>query len=212
MPRSDWEGLLATLGRSPERRPVIVGLEQPRRTVVVGGAGFARWQFRGGTSADAFAALWGSIFDWLSAERTDRRAAVPADAVVRAGDRVRWRRGAVAVGRADDSVVVAVLRRRGAPARADSLSLRFGASGTVVETDPMPAGVYDVGVPGGAALLVVNASRELLPQSPTVRSGATGGAPPAGDRPHLRDRGWAYLVVLAALCAEWLGRRRLGLR
>jgi hypothetical protein len=34
----------------------------------------------------------------------------------------------------------------------------------------------------------------------------------AGDAPRLRDWGFAYLIALGALCAEWLLRRRMGLR
>jgi hypothetical protein len=205
-PQGAWEALSIARARQFERRPAVAGSEGGRRVVVVGASGFWRWQFRGGSSADAYAALWGSIFDWLSAERSDPRGAIPAEGVVRAGDRVRWRRGS-----GSDSVVVALLRRRGAAA-ADSMVLRFGAGGTVAESEPLPAGVYDVHVPGGTAVLVVNASRELLPREPTVRSGSVVGAVAFGDQPRLRDRGWVYLVALAALCAEWLVRRRLGLR
>jgi hypothetical protein len=207
VPRGEWDALTAARARESERRPVIAGAERPRRAVVVGASGFWRWQFRGGAGGDAFTTLWGSIFDWLSAERVDRRAALPAGGGARAGERIRWRRGA-----GDDSLVLAVLRRRGDAARVDSVRLRFGAGGTVAESDPLPAGVYDVSVPGGAALLVVNASRELLPRAPTLASGAVGGRSARGSQPRLRDRGWPFVLVLVALCAEWLLRRRLGLR
>jgi hypothetical protein len=33
-----------------------------------------------------------------------------------------------------------------------------------------------------------------------------------GDAPRLRSLGWAYALTLALLCAEWLTRRRVGLR
>jgi hypothetical protein len=174
--------------------------------VVVGASGFWRWQFRGGASADAYATLWGSIFDWLSAERSDPRAALPAEGVLRAGDRIRWRRGS-----GSDSVVTVVLRRRGGT-RDDSIALRFGAAGTIAESDPLPAGIYDARVPGGAAVLVVNESRELLPRGPTIRSGEVGASAATGDQPRLRGLGWIYVLILLALCGEWLLRRRLGLR
>ncbi|MEJ7808848.1 MAG: hypothetical protein WKG32_00375 [Gemmatimonadaceae bacterium] len=209
--RGDWEGLAAARAREPDHQPVIAGSERPRRVVTIAASGFWRWQFRGGASADAFAALWGSIFDWLSAERMDARAAFPAEGVVRAGDRIRWRRGAGSAAAAESTVVV-TLKRRGAPASVDTISLRFPGAANVADSDPMPTGVYDVGVPGGPALLVVAASRELLPQSATVRSGSVGGAARQGDQPRLRDRGWPYVVMLLALCIEWLARRRLGLR
>ena len=207
LPAGDWVGLMTARGRQFDRRPVVTGSEASRRVAVIGGAGFWRWQFRGGSSADAYAALWGSIFDWLTAERSDLRGAIPADALLRAGDPIHWRRG-----RGDDSVVVALVRKRDAGAREDSLLLRFGSGGTVAETAPLSAGVYDVRVPGGTALLVVNASRELLPRARAVTTSRVGEEPARGDQPRLRDAGWSFLLVILALCAEWLLRRRMGLR
>jgi hypothetical protein len=109
--------------------------------------------------------------------------------------------------------VLVRLVRRGAPPHTDSMMLHFGATGTVTESDPLAAGVYDVTVgDGGVAILVVNGPRELLPRVPTVQSGSVGEAAVAGERPRLRDSGWPLVVALAALCAEWLLRRRGGLR
>jgi len=208
-PTGEWEALSVARARQYDRRAAIAGgSANGRRVVVVSASGFWRWQFRGGASADAFVALWGSIFDWLSAERPDPRAAMPAEGVVRAGDPVRWRRG---TGAAKDSVVRVVLRRRGTP-RDDSLTLRFGAGATVAQTDPMVPGVYDVRVTGGAAVLVVNRSRELLPRASGVRAGPVGGATSFGDQPRLRDMWWSYVTLIAALCVEWLMRRKRGLR
>jgi hypothetical protein len=205
--RGDWDGLAVARARQFDRRSVITGVEQPRRVVTVVAAGFWRWRFRGGRSADAYDALWGSIFDWLAAQRTDARAAAPADAIVREGDDVRWLRGT-----GGDSTVTVRLRRRGEPARIDSVTLSFGGSGTIAQSAPLAAGVYDVTVPGGPALLVVNSPRELLPRAPTVQSGNVGQGAVTGDRPRLRDKGWPILLALLALCAEWLLRRRSGLR
>jgi len=208
LPEGGWEGLVTARGRQFDRRPAISGsMDGGRRVVVIGASGLWRWEFRGGTDADAYAALWGSIFDWLAAERPDARGAIPAERIVRAGERIRWRRGS-----GSDSVVVAVLTRRGGSARSDSVMLRFGRTGSIAESDPLPPGVYDVRVPHGTAVIAVNASRELLPLPPTVHDGAIGGAAVAGIQPLLRDRGWAYLLVLGALCLEWLGRRRRGMR
>ncbi|MGQ0714085.1 MAG: hypothetical protein ACT4PJ_10175 [Gemmatimonadaceae bacterium] len=206
-PRGDWEGLAVARARQFDRRPVISGVERPRRVVTVTAAGFWRWRFRGGRSADAYDALWGSIFDWLAAHRADARAAVPADAVVREGDDIRWLRGTGA-----DSAIVVRLRRRGAPARTDTVTLQFSGTSTMAESAPLAAGVYDVAVNGGAAVLVVNRSRELLPRAPTVQSGRVGEGAVVGERPRLREHGWPIVLALAALCAEWLLRRRSGLR
>jgi hypothetical protein len=206
MPRGDWRGLEAARARQFERRVAIAGYERPRRVVVVGASGFWRWQFRGGVGAEAFATLWGSIFDWLAEERADRRAAVPAEGVLRAGEPVRWRRGGD-----DDSLVVATLRPQGRTGM-DSVTLRFEGGATMAMTAPLAAGLYDVTVPGGTTVLTVNPSREWLPRAPALRSGSVGGGPPLGEPPRLRERWWMYAVLLGALCGEWVLRRRLGLR
>lgn len=205
-PGGEWVGLVAQRARAAERRPVLAGREQPRRRAVAGAVGFWRWRFRGGPSGDAFAALWGGTLDWLAAERRDARAVAPDAPLVRAGEPVRWRRGGA------DSLARVVLRRRGA---ADSVALevRFDAGAAVAATPPLAAGVYDVAAPGGSSVLVVNASRELLPRRPAVEGGPVGGGPaPAGVAPAVRDAWWAYLLVVLLLCAEWLLRRRVGLR
>jgi hypothetical protein len=203
----DWVGLEARRGREPARRPIVVGRDSPRRTVTVTGSGFWRWRFRGGASADAYAALWGGIFDWLAAERADRRGAVPDESAVRAGQTIRWRRGSAA-----DSIVRIVLQRRRAGGRPDTLVLRFATAAAIQETLPLPQGTYDVIVPGGRTVLVVNASAELLPNRPRLRSGDVGRRARADDARRARIVGGLYALVILLLCAEWLARRRAGLR
>ena len=206
VPAGEWVAIETRRGRRFERRNAIVGREAARRTVIVGASGFWRWRVRGGVGSDAFGALWGGLFDWLSGGRTDARAAVNADAVVHAGDPVKWRRGS-----GDDSVAAIVLTRRGAPARIDSMTLRFSAGDNVIESRPLPAGVYDVQAPGGTSVLAVNPSREFYPRR-AIKSGAVGRGSSLADAPRLRSMGWVYAIVILALCAEWLLRRRLGLR
>ena len=206
VPAGEWVAIETRRGRRFERRNAIVGREAPRRTVVVGASGFWRWRVRGGVGSDAFGALWGGLFDWLSGGRTDARAAVNADAVVHAGDPIRWRRGS-----GDDSVAAIVLTRRGAPARVDSMTLRFSSGDNVIESRALPSGVYDVQAPGGASVLAVNPSREFYPRR-AITSGAVGRGGSLSDAPRLRSMGWVYAIVIIALCAEWLLRRRIGLR
>jgi hypothetical protein len=194
-------------GRTGTPRALVVGTDAPRRTVTIVGGGFWRWQFRGGTSADAFAAFWGGIFDWLAGERADKRAAIPDAAAFRAGDRIRWRRGSAA-----DSVTTVVWRKRNGPARSDSLVLRFPSGTTIVETPPMAEGEYDIFVRGGASILAVNASAEWLPRQVRLKSGVVRSGVAVGARPRLRDNVWVYALIIAALCAEWLVRRKIGLR
>jgi uncharacterized protein (DUF697 family) len=67
-------------------------------------------------------------------------------------------------------------------------------------------------MPGGTGVLAVNASRELVPRRPTVRGGAIGGAAAAGAALSVREMGWIYALAVLLLCAEWLLRRKQGLR
>lgn len=206
-PRGEWQGLVVRQGRAGEQRPIVVGTERPKRVAIVAASGLWRWRFRPGTSADAFTALWGSVFDWLAEQRADRRAAVPDGRLLRAGEPVVWRRGS-----ATDSLVTVVVTRRGAGARPDTVRLRFASGSTEVESAPLAPGTYDVAAPGGAAVLAVAASRELLPRRPRVASGKVGTAAMADTAPRLRAIPWVYALALFLLCAEWILRRRIGMR
>jgi hypothetical protein len=192
--------------RRMDERPLVSGSSKPRRVVVVSAAGLWRWKFRGGRSADAFTALWGSVFDWLTGDATDSRAAHPATAWVRAGEPVRWRRGS-----ARDSIATVVVRAADGR-HADTLQLRFAGETGVADTPPLAAGVYETHTAGGDGLLVVNASAEWLPRRPNVRSGAVGSAPASDRAPRARTLWWLYAIALVALCTEWVLRRKVGLR
>lgn len=208
LPRASWQGLVTHRGGTPQdTRAALVGWDVPRRIAVLGASGFWRWRFRGGVRAEAYDAFFGSLYDWLVEGRTDRRAAMPSSAVIRAGEPVRWRRGA-----ATDTVVHLTITRRSATGRVYSVLLHFPDTTTIAESPPLVAGVYDVQMEGGRTLLPVNVSRELLPRRATVRSGAVGGASVAGEAPSARDFGWLLALAVVLLCAEWLLRRRAGLR
>ena len=201
----DWTALEVRRGREATKRPIVTGRDTPRRVVRMTGSGFWRWRFRGGAGADAYSALLGGVFDWLAAERADRRGALPDESVIRAGQPIRWRRGSTA-----DTLVPVVLAVRGrAP---DSLALRFPSGVSVQETAPLAPGVYEVAVPGGRTLLAVNHSAELLPTRPQVRSGSVGSRARPDDARGARNSPWLYALVIALLCAEWFLRRRAGLR
>jgi hypothetical protein len=209
-PPGEWKALEARRGREQDRRVIVAGSDSPRRIVIVSGSGLWRWRFRGGASSDAFTALWGSLFDWLAAERADRRAAVPTGAVVRAGEPVRWHRGSLA-----DSVAFVVLRRYGVGSdsgRVDTLTLRFRGDATIAETPPLKPGLYYASTRGGSTMLAVNASREWLPRAPSVTAGNIGGGTATGSAPRLRSVGWVYALLLILLCGEWVVRRRRGMR
>lgn len=134
-----YPAIIARRARRLDER-VVVGLSDgPRRVAVVPASGLWRWRLRGGRAADAFDAVWGSIFDWVGAESSR------------------------------------------------------GAAGAAP------------GAPPGV-------SAEWVPRRPTVSAGAVGDGAPLDLAPRARTAWWLALVALLALCAEWLLRRRIGLR
>ena len=208
LPAGEWQGMVTRRGGAQDdRRPALVGWETPRRIAVLGASGFWRWRFRGGVKSDAYSVLFGALYDWLAAGRTDRRAVVPDGEPLRAGMPVRWRRGAPA-----DSVATVVIVRKDATAQRRTLSVRFADGASVAETAPLPIGIYEVTTTGGTSLLAVNQSREWIPRRSVVHSSAVGGEPALGEAPALRDKAWIYLLVVMLFCTEWLLRRRVGLR
>lgn len=135
-PERGYVAVRARRGRRFDERAVVRLEESPRRVAIVPAAGFARWRLRGGRSADAFDALWGSVFDWAGAETSD------------AGSATR------------------------------------------------PPAVF----------------AELVPQRPTVADGAVGAGQALGRVPHALTAWWLAAIAITALCAEWILRRRRGLR
>jgi len=73
-------------------------------------------------------------------------------------------------------------------------------------------GIYDATARGGSALLAVNGSREWLPRAPRIGGGAVRGAIALDTAPRLRSAGWVYALAILLLCAEWILRRRRGMR
>jgi len=202
----NFEVLETRRARRLERRVAAIGWERPKRTVLVPASGFWRWRFRGGAPAAAHSAFWGSVIDWLAAERADNRAATPADGAVREGQPIRWRRGLPT-----DTVVSVALVRRGTGSQ-DSITVRFAAGSLFAESPSRAAGVYDITTKGGSSILVVNSSAEVLPRRPTVIDGEIGTGEAFTDAPRLRGIGWIFAIVILSLCVEWMIRRRLGLR
>lgn len=211
--RGTFNVLEARLGKTGAPVAVIAGRENAGfRTLVISGSGFAGWSMRGGRSQAAFVALWGAMFDWLAAARGDVGVARPVSAVVRSGEGLRWRRGGA------DSVVTALISRRVASGTVptDTVRLRFSNAEVETMSPALPTGVYDVRVAGSAAaagaVLVVNASRELIPRAPTLSTSAATRGLSAGTGPRVSDFGWIFGLALLLLCAEWLLRRNAGLR
>ena len=182
--------------------PIVAAVDGDVRRVVVSAAGYSRWRARGGVSEAAFQALVGAATDWLLGARGRAAVAVPATAVVRAGTAVRWRRGA------QPRSIVVLTRDEDRAVRRDSLV--FGAA---VETTmrSLGGGVWRGTVDGAPVVIPVSVSREWLPRVTTLRSGGLNGAAVALRR-GAGAFSWLYLATVLCLAAEWLLRRRAGLR
>lgn len=136
-PDRGYAAVRSRRARRFDERAVVRLTDGAPRVALVPAAGFGRWRLRGGRAAEAFDALWGSLFDWVEGAEpaaTDRPA---ADAVGRG---------------------------------------------------------------------------ELLPRRATVAAGPVGTAAAAGRVPRAGDAWWLAVLAVLLLCAEWIWRRRIGLR
>lgn len=208
--------------------PALVLQEsQGTRRAVVLASGFWRWAARDGDPLDAYRRLWSGVGGWLLAEAAGAGAAEvrPERWVIRAGLPMGWSIPA----EGPDSLRLEIAGPDGASAL-DTVLAR--APGTA--TAPLPPGTYAFRAAWEGRLLgegrfdVEARSEELLPraEAPDIppggpRGGAdarAAGAPrggtdlPGGRGTPLRGSPWPYLLVLLLLSAEWVGRRRAGLR
>ncbi|MFL5561525.1 MAG: hypothetical protein ACJ79K_08630 [Gemmatimonadaceae bacterium] len=210
-PRGEWTALAARSVGVASRAVVVGGEAAGHRRLVVAASGLWRWRARGGPSRDAYDALWGAIADWTTNTPVDVRAALPARRWLRAGDPVEWIRTGT------DSVVAMTLRRSGAGVAATDtagreLTLHFPGGARTTTSPSLNPGVYVAAMRGGSTSFVVNGSSELLPTRPANHEVARGGGPGGLPAPPLGARWWPYVLALAALCGEWIIRRRAGLR
>lgn len=203
----DWVGLSVQAGRRGAARPVVLGRQVGRRReVTIGADGFWRWGFRGGPSGDVYRAMVAATVSWLLAE-PDR-----GSAEARVVRRVVDQGLPVSFERASDSTLsVPITLESSGTVREDTL--RFGGDGRASLW--LPPGTYRYrlgGARGGSGTVAVDTwSREWLPQPVAVEPRAMPAAASAG-RTSARQWPWLYALVLLSLGAEWLARRRLGLR
>jgi hypothetical protein len=193
-----------------------------RRRAVVAADGFWRWGFRSEAGADAYDRLWSGIAGWLLALDDGGLGGRlgPLERVAEAGGDVPWSavsavdgRVAVTTTAADGTVSVDTLAigpdgRGLLPARAAG---SYGWTAEVVAPDS----VAQRGRTWSGRLEVEAHTDELRwPRDTTLVASA---GPSAGEdlgppgRP-LRTSPWPYLLILVLLSAEWILRRRAGLR
>jgi hypothetical protein len=202
----DWVALTAQLGRRGAQRPAVFGRQAGRvRTVVVGVDGLWRWAFRGGSSEQAYRTWVAATTSWLlGGVDSSRGAARPIRAVVSTGRPVtfEW----TAPGPA--AALGITWSGDGAP-QADTL--RFDGSGHAAVWLRPGEYRYRLSGGGGGAVAVESYSDELLPR-PVVLTPHDGRSPVGSGRRAARDWLWLFGICIAALAAEWIARRRLGLR
>jgi hypothetical protein len=177
--------------------------------------GFWRWAARD-NGRDVYRRLWSGVAGWLLAGEGAAPLEVrPTRWVVPRGEPVLWSVPAdsvprtLVVSRADSVAWQGELAQLADPSTHSTGVLPPGSYAYRVESaagTPLTEGRFDV-----AAATLEMASPPLVPAS------AEGDALTAGaevERPGspLRTRPWPYLLVIGLLCAEWIGRRRSGLR
>jgi hypothetical protein len=236
LPAEPPVGWWAALGARPDRRgaarPVLVGGEVgERRLVVALSSGYWRWAFEGNGPRSLYEALWAGVGGWLlegsGVAAVDE--ARPEARVWPRGSSLRW-----LAPPGTDSVRVSL---RGVPGpggeeatgQADATPGRdtvLVARDGVAVQEPPPPGHYRYEALGyGSAEAVAMGTGELTveryspeftrparPLGPAVAAATAAGPATARPARPLRSSAWPYLALLALLCAEWVLRRRWGLR
>lgn len=184
-----------------------------RRRAIVLARGFWRWGARDGSGRDVYRRLWSGVAGWLLASDPATLTAEvrPDRFVVPRGSTVRWH----VPGAPGDSVRLELSDSTGV--LADTV-LVAGASrgfGTLPPGSYRYAALAAGDTVGSGRFDVEARTDELLPrpsrpEAPT-RERAAGLMGEGGGSP-LRTSPWVYLVILVLLSAEWIGRRRAGLR
>jgi hypothetical protein len=200
--------LTARLARRGPVRPVVV-LEQTesRREATITAAGLWRWAFRGGASEQAYRSLVAGLVDWLlGGERGagSRERVIVESIEVPNGLPLVWRWAATGAPQS-----LAITLRAADTTRTDTL--HFDAAGRAELL--LPPGVYRYSVSGGpeqGVVAVETYSDEWRPRVP-VLTAQPGEATARVASVGLRDRWWLFVLVIAALAAEWTLRRRQGL-
>ena len=205
-------------GIGPAQAGLALNENRGRRRVVVLASGFWRWAFREGPDREAYRRLWAGVAGWLLAT-------APQDGTtgVRPSKRV-WSSRELMEWRAPGSIGEAfgLTLTRGDSVVLDTTVVVDGAG--LVRTRPLPVAEYsyrttrvgDEGVIGSGRIESEGYSLELLRRPADISTAAPdedeGRQTRGGLGPPLRTHPGPYLLILVLLSAEWIGRRRGGLR
>ena len=201
-------------GAGEPEAALVLRSEGPRRVAVVTARGFWRWAFRDGVPREHYRRLWAAVGGWMMADEplAAGPGVRPARSVLPRGVPTRWR----GRGYEGEQVALTVTDSTGAVFLDSTVTVPPGGAFT---GPSLPPGQYAYTVAAsdttGGVFDVESFTDEMLhrpldPAELTVRASSRD-ASFEGGRP-LRTWPLPYLLILAALCAEWVGRRRAGLR
>ena len=205
-------------GIGPAEAALVLNENRGRRRTVVLASGFWRWAFREGPDREAYRRLWAGVAGWLlaSAPQDGTRDVRPAKRVWSSHESMQWR----APGSIGEDVGITLTL--GDSVVLDTTVAVDGAG--QARTRPLPVAEYSYritrpgedGVIGGGRIESEGHSLELLRRPvdfSTRASDEDNGRPTRGGLgPPLRSHPAPYLLILVLLSAEWIGRRRGGLR
>ena len=206
-------------GAGEPRAALVLRTDRERRIGVVLARGFWRWAFRDGAPREHYRRLWAAVGGWMMADEplAAGPGVRPAAPVLARGEPLRW----TGRGYRGEQVTLTVTDTTGATVFDSTLTVPPGGE---FDTPALPAARYAYAVEPTDSTApatpptpfeVESFTDDMLrlpvpPAELTVRAPAEAAAF-EGSRP-LRTWPAAYLVILAALSAEWIGRRRSGLR
>jgi hypothetical protein len=202
----EWVGLMAQLSRRGAERPILTGRElEGRRRVMTAADGLWRWAFRGGSSEQSYRGLVSGTLSYLLGGADPHAArARPLRSVVPNGRPVvfEW----VASG---NPAPIGVGLSGAGGTRRDTL--RFDGNRRAQLWLSPGQYRYELESGGGGLVAVDEWSEEWLPHPAQLASRAAPGVSLAGVT-STRQWVWLFGLMILALSAEWLARRRLGLR
>ena len=205
-------------GSGPMEAGLVLDESRGRRRAVVLASGFWRWAFREGPDREVYRRLWAGVAGWLlaSAPQDGATPVRPEKRVWSSGEPMAWRapgliggnvRLALSLG---DSVVL------------DTTVVVDGAGRARTRALPVAEYSYRITRPGeersiGSGRIESEGhTLELLrrPVDISVTESDVAEGVPTRVRlgPPLRTHPGPYLLILVLLSAEWIGRRRGGLR
>jgi hypothetical protein len=225
MPAASWAPLMVRRGRQGEPQPLAVaGQTAGRRWVVALGSGYWQWAFRGGEERRLYGRLWSALGGWLAPEpgTAASEPVRPARMATPRGAPVAW----LAPGLDSDSLAIRLAAADGtlatdtvvAPTAGDTAFTAAPAPGHYSYRAQAFAG--DTVTEAEGWLTVEAYSPELarprldltvLHELPAAIRDAGPPAEPRAGRP-LHASPLPYLLLVLLLSAEWILRRRWGLR